>query len=52
VEAFLVSTMGVGLAEMGDKTQILSMILTARFHGQCRSSSASFSQGLRQIIWR
>jgi putative Ca2+/H+ antiporter (TMEM165/GDT1 family) len=32
VEAFLVSTMVVGLAEIGDKTQILSMILAARFH--------------------
>lgn len=31
VEAFLVSTMVVGLAEIGDKTQILSMILAARF---------------------
>jgi Ca2+/H+ antiporter, TMEM165/GDT1 family len=32
VEAFLVSMMVVGLAEIGDKTQILSMILAARFH--------------------
>jgi putative Ca2+/H+ antiporter (TMEM165/GDT1 family) len=32
VEAFLISTMVVGLAEIGDKTQILSMILAARFH--------------------
>ena len=32
VEIFLVSTMVVGLAEIGDKTQILSMILAARFH--------------------
>jgi len=31
VEAFFVSTMVVGLAEIGDKTQILSMILAARF---------------------
>jgi Ca2+/H+ antiporter, TMEM165/GDT1 family len=31
VEAFLISTMVVGLAEIGDKTQILSMILAARF---------------------
>jgi putative Ca2+/H+ antiporter (TMEM165/GDT1 family) len=31
VEAFLVSTTIVGLAEIGDKTQILSMILAARF---------------------
>jgi Ca2+/H+ antiporter, TMEM165/GDT1 family len=31
VEAFLVSTMVVGLAEIGDKTQILSMMLAARF---------------------
>ncbi len=31
MEAFLVSTMVVGLAEIGDKTQILSLMLTARF---------------------
>lgn len=31
VEAFLVSTLVVGLAEIGDKTQILSLILAARF---------------------
>jgi putative Ca2+/H+ antiporter (TMEM165/GDT1 family) len=31
VEAFLVSTAVVGLAEIGDKTQILSLILAARF---------------------
>jgi len=30
-EAFLVSTMVVGLAEIGDKTQILSLMLPARF---------------------
>lgn len=32
MEAFLVSTLVVGLAEIGDKTQILSLILAARFH--------------------
>jgi Ca2+/H+ antiporter, TMEM165/GDT1 family len=32
VETFLVSAVVVGLAEIGDKTQILSMILAARFH--------------------
>jgi putative Ca2+/H+ antiporter (TMEM165/GDT1 family) len=31
MEAFLVSTMVVGFAEIGDKTQILSLMLTARF---------------------
>jgi putative Ca2+/H+ antiporter (TMEM165/GDT1 family) len=31
VEAFLVSMMVVGLAEIGDKTQILSLMLAARF---------------------
>jgi Ca2+/H+ antiporter, TMEM165/GDT1 family len=31
VETFLVSTMVVGLAESGDKTQILSLMLAARF---------------------
>lgn len=31
MEAFLVSTAVVGLAEIGDKTQILSLILAARF---------------------
>ena len=31
MEAFLLSTMVVGLAEIGDKTQILSMMLAARF---------------------
>lgn len=31
VEAFLVSTAVVGLAEIGDKTQILSLLLAARF---------------------
>jgi len=31
MEAFLVSTLVVGLAEIGDKTQILSLILAARF---------------------
>jgi hypothetical protein len=35
LEAFLVSTVVVGLAEIGDKTQILSLMLAARFalHG-------------------
>jgi Ca2+/H+ antiporter, TMEM165/GDT1 family len=32
VETFLVSTIVVGLAEIGDKTQILSLMLAARFH--------------------
>jgi putative Ca2+/H+ antiporter (TMEM165/GDT1 family) len=31
VKAFLVSTAVVGLAEIGDKTQILSLMLAARF---------------------
>jgi Ca2+/H+ antiporter, TMEM165/GDT1 family len=31
VEAFLISTLVVGLAEIGDKTQILSLMLAARF---------------------
>ena len=31
VEAFLISTALVGLAEIGDKTQILSLMLAARF---------------------
>ena len=31
VETFLLSTMVVGLAEIGDKTQILSLMLAARF---------------------
>lgn len=31
MEPFLVSTMVVGLAEIGDKTQILSLMLAARF---------------------
>jgi putative Ca2+/H+ antiporter (TMEM165/GDT1 family) len=31
MQAFLVSTMVVGLAEIGDKTQLLSLILAARF---------------------
>jgi putative Ca2+/H+ antiporter (TMEM165/GDT1 family) len=31
VETFLVSTAAVGLAEVGDKTQILSLMLAARF---------------------
>jgi hypothetical protein len=31
MEAFFVSTLVVGLAEIGDKTQILSMMLAARF---------------------
>ena len=31
VEAFLVSTLVVGLAEIGDKTQILSLMLAVRF---------------------
>jgi putative Ca2+/H+ antiporter (TMEM165/GDT1 family) len=31
VEAFVLSTMVVGLAEIGDKTQILSLMLAARF---------------------
>ena len=31
VEAFLVSTVVVGLAEIGDKTQILALMLAARF---------------------
>lgn len=32
MEAFLVSTGIVALAEMGDKTQLLSLVLAARFH--------------------
>jgi putative Ca2+/H+ antiporter (TMEM165/GDT1 family) len=31
VETFLVSTMVVGLTEIGDKAQILSLMLAARF---------------------
>jgi putative Ca2+/H+ antiporter (TMEM165/GDT1 family) len=31
MEAFLVSTGIVALAEMGDKTQLLSLVLAARF---------------------
>src|SRR4029077_14103178 len=31
VEAFLLSTVVVGLAEIGDKTQILALVLAARF---------------------
>jgi putative Ca2+/H+ antiporter (TMEM165/GDT1 family) len=31
VETFLVSTLVVGLAEIGDKTQLLSLMLAARF---------------------
>ncbi len=31
VESFLVSTLVVGVAEIGDKTQILSLVLAARF---------------------
>jgi Ca2+/H+ antiporter, TMEM165/GDT1 family len=31
VEAFFVSTVVVGLAEIGDKTQILALMLAARF---------------------
>jgi putative Ca2+/H+ antiporter (TMEM165/GDT1 family) len=31
MEAFLISTVVVGLAEIGDKTQILSLMLAARF---------------------
>ena len=31
MEAFLVSTGLVALAEMGDKTQLLSLVLAARF---------------------
>ena len=32
MEAFLVSTGIVALAEMGDKTQLLALILAVRFH--------------------
>ena len=31
MEAFLISTSVVALAEMGDKTQLLSLVLAARF---------------------
>ena len=31
MDAFLISTLVVGLAEIGDKTQILSLMLAARF---------------------
>jgi Ca2+/H+ antiporter, TMEM165/GDT1 family len=31
LEAFLISTLVIGLAEIGDKTQILSLMLAARF---------------------
>src|SRR6516165_5173981 len=44
VETFLLSTMVVGLAEIGDKTQILSLMLAARvFCGHSRSFLGSFS---------
>jgi Ca2+/H+ antiporter, TMEM165/GDT1 family len=35
MEAFLVSTGLVALAEMGDKTQLLSLVLAARFRRPC-----------------
>ena len=35
MEAFLVSTMVVGLAEIGDKTQIVTIGLAARFEQLC-----------------
>jgi len=34
LEAFLISTGVVALAEMGDKTQLLALVLAARFGGQ------------------
>jgi putative Ca2+/H+ antiporter (TMEM165/GDT1 family) len=37
VEAFFVSTIVVGLAEIGDKTQILSLMLAVLFCARCRS---------------
>ena len=35
MEAFLVSTGVVALAEIGDKTQILALILAVRFRKPC-----------------
>ncbi len=35
MEAFLVSTGVVALAEIGDKTQFLALVLAARFHRPC-----------------
>ncbi len=41
MEAFLVSTGIVALAEMGDKTQLLSLVLAARIANPFPSSSVS-----------
>jgi putative Ca2+/H+ antiporter (TMEM165/GDT1 family) len=42
MEAFLTSAVLVALAEIGDKTQLLSFVLAARCASRARSSSASF----------
>ena len=47
MEAFLVSTMVVCLAEIGDKTQILSMMLAARF----QRVNAAFAKFATATAW-
>lgn len=44
MEALLVSTGVVALAEIGDKTQLLAFILAARFKNPCPSSQASYAR--------
>jgi len=46
LEAFLVSTLVVALGEIGDKTQLLALLLAARFRRRCRSSPAFFAATL------
>jgi len=41
LEAFFVSTGVVALGEVGDKTQLLALLLAARYRKPCRSSGAS-----------
>lgn len=52
MESFLVSTSVVALAEIGDKTQLLSLILAARFRKPCRLSWVSWSPPYSITLWR
>jgi hypothetical protein len=51
MDAFLTSATLVALAEIGDKTQLLSFVLAARLKNPCRSSPAFSSPPCSTTPW-